>query len=85
MKGKKIVIKEGDDEEPRPEIDSPSKVPVKDHLEAELKTKEQLLEAERQEKDQLTRLIQEMEKKLMVGGQAVEDKEREQLQKQREI
>jgi hypothetical protein len=30
-------------------------------------------------------LIQEMEKKLVVGGQAVEDKEREQLKKQREI
>jgi hypothetical protein len=43
----------------------------------ELKTKEQLLEQERQQKEQLSQLIGELEKKLVSGGQALEERERE--------
>jgi hypothetical protein len=46
-------------------------------LETELKTKEQLLEQERIEKEQLASLIQELEKKVVSGGHALEEKERE--------
>eukprot|EP00347_Sterkiella_histriomuscorum_P004399 403360607 len=53
-------------------------------IQDELRKKEQDLESERQEKEQLGRLIQELEKKLVVGGQTLEEKEREQIQKQRE-
>ena len=54
-------------------------------MQDELKSKEQALEAERQQKEQLTALIYEMEKKLVTGGQTLEDREREQMQKQREM
>jgi len=43
------------------------------------------LEVERQEKESLAKLIQELEKKLVSGGQTMEDNEREQVQKHREI
>lgn len=54
-------------------------------LQDELKSKEQALEAERQQKEHLANLISEMEKKLVTGGKALEDRERDQLQKQREM
>ncbi|CDW75636.1 kinesin motor domain containing protein [Stylonychia lemnae] len=54
-------------------------------IQNELVKKQQDLESERQEKEQLARLIQELEKKLVVGGQTLEEKEREQVKKQREI
>jgi hypothetical protein len=37
------------------------------------------------QKDQLTTLISELEKKLVSGGQALEDRERDQMHKQREM
>jgi hypothetical protein len=47
-------------------------------IQDELKSKEQALEQERQQKEQLTSLIQELEKKLVTGGQTLEEREREQ-------
>lgn len=54
-------------------------------IQDELKSKEQALEQERQQKEQLASLIQELEKKLVTGGQTLEEREREQAQKQREM
>jgi len=53
-------------------------------IEDELKQKEDRLRIEREEKEKLSQLIGEMEQKLMSGGQALEEREREQAQKYRE-
>ena len=50
-----------------------------------LKTKDLQIEQERQQKEQLATLIQELEKKLVSGGQALQEKERDQLSKKREM
>lgn len=77
QKGKKVVLKE-DGEQQEEEItpkqskkgskDQSQSVAASQQLEQELKSKEQLLAEERNEKEQLASLIQEMEKKLMSGG-----------------
>jgi len=59
--------------------------PAPEEYKEELKSKEEQLEAERQEKEHLAKLISELEKKVVHGGTALEDREREQVQKQRQL
>lgn len=57
-----------------------------DLLQNELQSKEQALEVEKKQKDELTRLIAEMEKKLVYGGHGIDDldeKNKEQIRKER--
>ncbi len=50
----------------------------------ELQQKEQLLQKEAEEKVSLEHMIREMERKLVSGGQALEEQEREQARAYRE-
>ena len=57
-----------------------------DMLQNELQTKEQALEMEKNQKDELTKLIAEMEKKLVQGGHGMDgldEQNKEQIRKER--
>lgn len=49
----------------------------KERIETELQKKEERLRIEQKEKEQLESLIQQMEMKVVQGGQALEEKEKE--------
>ena len=50
----------------------------KERIQSELQAKEEKLRIEAREKENLEALIRDMEKKLVNGGQALEEKEKEQ-------
>lgn len=49
----------------------------KQRIANELQEKEQLLRQEAEEKSSLEKMIRDMEQKLVIGGQALEDQEKE--------
>ncbi len=55
----------------------------KERIEDQLKEQEEKLQIEQEEKSKLAELIQEMENKVVQGGQALEEKEKEQARKYR--
>jgi hypothetical protein len=99
QKGKKIkVIEEEDDDEDlvratRNGDETLAKIEKekmvlnqdKERIEKELRKKEDILNNEKNEKAQLSNLIRELEEKLVHGGRALEDKDRDQAAKVRDV
>jgi predicted nucleic acid-binding Zn-ribbon protein len=56
----------------------------KERIESELQQKEELLRIEQKEKEHLESMIREMEQKVVMGGQAFEEREKEQSKAYRE-
>ena len=81
QKGKKVKVMETD-ENGTPMVQTKGKAQgLNDsdeaNFKAELQEKNQALEKEKEEKEELARLISELEKKMVVGGHAVEEKQKE--------
>lgn len=56
----------------------------KDEVQNELMRKQTVLMTQQQEKEEMNRIMQELNDKLMIGGQQLEEKEAEQLREKRE-